>query len=254
MKWPQQKDEIKASFQRDGFVIVRNFLDEAALNTVRTNLQRYVDETVPNLPDMDAFCEDPEERRQIRMLSRMEKHDAFFAQMLKEGAVAELARDLSSTKLKPHDAAFFNKLPKIGDQTPPHQDGFYFLLKPCEALTIWLALDTVDRENGCIYYVRGSHQRGMRPHSRTRVLGFSQGIIDYGTAEDVEAEEAACLAPGDVIVHHALTIHRADPNRSSRLRRALGFVYFSADSVVDEAASEQYQQQLNDEWHAEGKI
>ncbi|MEC8389905.1 MAG: phytanoyl-CoA dioxygenase family protein [Planctomycetota bacterium] len=32
--------------------------------------------------------------------------------------------------------------------------------------------------------------------------------------------------PGDLLVHDAMTIHRADANRSTnRTRRALGFIY-----------------------------
>jgi phytanoyl-CoA hydroxylase len=154
----------------------------------------------------------------------------------------------------PHDAAYFNKLPIVGDITPPHQDGFYFHLQPCEALTLWLALDDVDEENGCIRYVRGSHQQGMRHHRRTEVLGFSQGIADFGTESDIANEVAACVSPGDLIVHHALTIHRADANRSPRPRRALGFVYFSAAAQVDEISSAEYQRQLAEDLHEKGKI
>ena len=80
---------------------------------------------------------------------------------------------------------------------------------------MWLALDVVDEENGCVRYVRGSHRRGMRPHGRTGVLGFSQGITDYGQPEDLADEIAFPAQPGDLLVHHALTIHRADGNRSA---------------------------------------
>ena len=75
---------------------------------------------------------------------------------------------------------YFNKPTKIGKPTPPHQDGYYFMLTPCEALTMWLALDEVDEKNGCVRYVRGSNHLTMRSHSQTNTLGFSQGITDDG--------------------------------------------------------------------------
>ena len=76
-----------------------------------------------------------------------------------------------------------------------------------------MALDPVDDENGCLRYVPGSHQRGFRPHNRSNVLGFSQGITDYGP-DDLAHEMKIHLQPGDAVAHHGMTIHRAEPNRS----------------------------------------
>ena len=148
---------------------------------------------------------------------------------------------------------YFGKPPGVSKPTPPHQDGYYFWLDPCDALTLWLALDDVDEENGCVRYVPGSHRRDMRPHARTNVLGFSQGIADYGQRDDVEVP---CPARrGDIIAHHALTIHRADANRSAnRSRRSFGFIYFAERARENREAKEAYQQRLKDELLAAGKI
>jgi phytanoyl-CoA hydroxylase len=150
---------------------------------------------------------------------------------------------------------YFNKPPGVGQPTPAHQDGYYFKLDPPEALTMWLALDDVDEENGCVRYVRASHRRGMRPHARTNVLGFSQGITDYGTVDDMAGEIAFPAKPGDLLAHHALTIHRADGNRSAtRSRRSLGFIYYAARAREDQVVVDAYQAQLRSELTAAGKI
>ena len=60
---------------------------------------------------------------------------------------------------------------------------------------------------------------------------------------------------GDLLVHHALTVHRADGNSSvDRTRKAMGFVYFAGKAKVDEAARDAYQEKLTREMEAEGKI
>ena len=82
-------------------------------------------------------------------------------------------------------------------------------------LTMWLALDVVDEENGCMRYACASHRRGMRPHGRTKLLGFSQGITDFPQDEDLADERSISVHAGDVIVHHALTIH---PRRCQSLK------------------------------------
>lgn len=44
-------------------------------------------------------------------------------------------------------AEYLNKPPKIGKATPVHPDGYYFMLQPPKAMTMWLALEGVDEEN-----------------------------------------------------------------------------------------------------------
>ena len=110
---------------------------------------------------------------------------------------------------------------------------------------MWLALDDVDENNGCVRYVKGSNHKGMRDHSTTGTLGFSQGITEYGNDEDIKNEIAISAKKGDLIVHDSLTIHRADQNLSqSRHRRALGFIFYSADSKEDNESVKNYQNQL----------
>jgi phytanoyl-CoA hydroxylase len=254
MSWPENVSDVQATFAEHGFAVLEGFCSPSETRDLVANLTRYIDQVVPTAPPMDAFFEDSTKREGLRMLSRMEKHDAYFRNHLRSGRFQDLAESMIGRAVSPHDLAYFNKLPTIGDATPPHQDGYYFKLTPCEAVTLWLALDDVDEDNGCIRYVSGSHRRGMRCHGRTNVLGFSQGISDYGNAEDVAAETPVCVSAGDLIVHHALTIHRADPNLSSRTRRALGFVYFAADAKVDHDASGKYQKELANDWKAEGRI
>ena len=129
------------------------------------------------------------------------------------------------------------------------------MLEPCRALTMWLALDEVDEENGCVRYVRGSHQEGLRPHSRTQTLGFSQGISDFGNEQD-KASEVICRAqPGDLLAHQAMTIHWAGANNSpTRSRRALGFIFYGVNAREDAAAHKAYQLKLDSELAASGKI
>ena len=60
--------------------------------------------------------------------------------------------------------------------------------------------------------------------------------------------------PGDILVHHCMTIHRADPNRSNRTRRAIGIVYNSARAKENKKAIEEYQKALTKDLAEAGKI
>ena len=117
---------------------------------------------------------------------------------------------------------WFDKPPRVGSPTPPHQDNIFDPFDPPEALTFWVALDEVDEENACLRYVRGSHLGSLREHVDSPSSGFSKLVKDY-TDEDRANEVAILLQPGDIAVHHFMTIHRTDPNRSDRHRRGMGF-------------------------------
>lgn len=254
MHWPDDRDAIRDCYNAEGFVVVNEFCQPPEVQERRENLDRYITDIVPSLPAMDVFFEDKSARCQIRQLPRMQEHDTYFREQLLSGSLRQIAEHVCGDKVVPQDAAYFNKLAEIGDPTPPHQDGYYFHLDPCEALTLWLALDDVDEENGCLHYVAGSHRRGLRDHSRTQVLGFSQGVVDFGSDEDRANEVAVRASAGDLIIHDSMTIHRTDANHSNRSRRALGFVYYSSRAKVDAEARELYQKKLAGELSAEGRI
>ncbi len=245
--------QARDDFQRDGFVILRQFLAPKELSELKSNLDRYVREVVPEIPATDVMYEDKQDPNTLKQLAHIRMHDAFFRDLIESPKWLGLAESLLKDNALPQELEWFNKPPKVGKATPPHQDGYYFMLEPNEAVTMWLALDDVDESNGCMRYIAGSNRTGMRPHGRTGVLGFSQGISDYGDT-DRAAEIPISAKPGDLLVHHSLTIHRADANPSSRHRRSLGFVYYAAKARQDKQKLASYQDGLYKELAAAKKI
>ena len=244
----------KATFEQDGFVAVPRFCDAAGLQALEAALARFIAERVPALPVEHVFYEDKTDVGTLKQIQRMHEHDEYFGDFF-EGKPKRLAEEILGEKVVGKNLQYFNKPPALGQATPPHQDGFYFMLEPCRALTMWMALDMVDEENGCVRYVRGSHTRGMRPHGRTETLGFSQGITNFAQAADSKNEVACPAQPGDLLAHHALTIHRADANTSpTRTRRALGFIFYGESAREDLAAHKAYQVKLATEMEVAGKI
>jgi phytanoyl-CoA hydroxylase len=245
--------QVQDDFQRDGFVVLREFLTPKELSELKSELDRYVREVAPRIPATDVMYEDKQDPNTLKQLARIRMHDSYFSELIERSKWQGLAESLLKDDALPQELEWFNKPPTVGKPTPPHQDGYYFMLEPNEAVTMWLALDDVDESNGCMRYIAGSHRTGMRPHGRTGVLGFSQGISDYGDA-DRASEIPISAKPGDLLVHHSLTIHRADANPSSRHRRSLGFVYYAARAQQDKQKLASYQDGLYKELAAAKKI
>jgi phytanoyl-CoA hydroxylase len=249
------RHQLRSDFEANGFVLIPAFMGEEELGELVDHVERFVRDVVPRMPVEQVFFEDKYNHATLKQIQRMGNHDPWFHDLFTAGRFREVAEWLLGGPVVPKNMQYFNKPPGIGQPTPAHQDGYYFMLDPCEAVTMWFALDRSDEENGCVRYVPGSHRRGMRKHGRTQTLGFSQGIVDYPTPQDSSAEVAIPAAPGDLLVHHAMTIHRADGNRSvSRTRKALGLIYYSERAREDTVAHAAYQRQLAADMKAADKI
>ena len=102
-----------------------------------------------------------------------------------------------------------------------HQDYSYWTrTEPMQHLTCWIALDDSTRDNGCLYYVPGSHRWHLLP-----ITGLAGDMDEIMTVLNDEQREAFKPVPielkrGQCSFHHPLTVHGSYENRSDRPRRA----------------------------------
>lgn len=239
---------LKESFRNDGYVFIPGFLSEAEVNELNEKVKSFISEEVSEMPRELVFYENKTDPTTLKQLIDMQKFDVYFDEMLNNSRFKKLAELLLEDAVIPKTLEYFNKPSKIGKPTPPHQDNYYFMLKPAEAVTMWLALEDVDAENGCVRYVTGSHLHGIRPHGRTQTLGFSQGITDFWTDDDQAKAVAFPARPGDLLIHHSMTIHWAEANQTeNRTRKAVGLIYWGEAAQEDTETKAAYQQKLKAE-------
>ena len=245
--------QVKQTFERDGFLLLHGYVNTEEADAINDRVNRYITEVLPSLAASESLYEVKGDPDSLMRLNNMHKHDDFFDELINEPRFNGAAAEFLGDEVVPTNVELFDKPPRVGKITPPHQDGFYFMLEPNEAITLWLALEPSDVENGCMRFIPGSRWRGIRPHARSNVLGFSQGITDFGKADE-EAEQAVEAQPGDVIAHHSMTIHRTGDNLTDRRRRALGLVYYARSARHDADKAAAYQEQLYRDWEKKGKL
>ena len=127
---------------------------------------------------------------------------------------------------------FFCKYPDMGQQIVPwHQDTAYFGLEPQRACTIWLAIDDVEVENGCMRLIPSSHKSVPLEHgpsdSEGKMQTGSPAVSDE--AVDLSRTVDICLSAGCASLHDGLLLHSSHPNRSSRRRCGLTLRYTSPE-------------------------
>lgn len=108
--------------------------------------------------------------------------------------------------------------------TPPHQDHF-FVGPNDDFRTIWIPLMAIDETVGGLAVARGSHRQGLRDHIEREdaesyvFIGRKQKGVPLDTVD--EEWLTADYEPGQVLVFHSHTVHRALPNRSDLVRLSL---------------------------------
>ncbi len=129
----------------------------------------------------------------------------------------------------PDDAALFGGVMLIykpagaGRDVPWHQDEVYWSwpAERCHSLSVWMPLDDVNVESGCMQFLPGSQ--------RMDVLRYRQppGHVPLVLDEPVDlAAAVACPIPaGGATFHHCRTLHHTGPNTSDRPRRALTAIF-----------------------------
>jgi len=73
---------------------------------------------------------------------------------------------------------FFIKEPFSTATVGWHQDAYYWPMTPQHSVTVWLAFDDVDEENGAMQIIPKSHRRGPHPAQafQSDRLGLDVGI------------------------------------------------------------------------------
>ncbi len=244
---------LKAYFDDNGYVIVRSFLDAEEVEELQLETKLFIEEKVPYLPEEVVYCENKEDLSTLKQVQKIYEHDERFMKLANSEKVVGLAEELLGGEVALQNMQYFNKIPHMGQATPAHQDGYYFMIKPQNAVTMWLSLGQADATNGAVCYVPGSHKKGIRPHGRTGTLGFSQGITDWSEEDGLACIQMEANA-GDMLVHHSLMIHRANNNESDRDRKSIGFIFYRDDVEIDERAHGAYQEELNSSLRDQGKI
>ena len=246
-------ENYKQSFDEEGYITVKGFLNQEEVSELIRETNRLVKEVVPTIPESEVYYEDKRNPETLKQIQRLDTYDDYFKKLANSEKVVGLAELTLGGPVVLKNIQYFNKIPHIGKETPAHQDGYYFKIKPQEAATMWLSLGDADAENGAVCYIPGSQKKGMRDHGQTSLLGFSLGISDWSD-EDTNAEIQMEAGAGDILVHHSLTIHRANPNRSDRQRKSIGFIFYREDVEIDETAHSKYKENLNQRLKYQGKI
>lgn len=128
-----------------------------------------------------------------------------------------------------HDQALIKQ--PWGNPTGWHLDNPYWSFSSRDAISIWVALDDVTHDNGCLYFIPGSHKTATFDN-----VNIGQNIGDlfrvYTNWANQDAK-AAVMKAGSCSFHNGLVAHGAGANMTPRARRAMTCAYMPDGSTFN---------------------
>ena len=181
---------------------------------------------------------------QINGLNRNNIHyySPIFDQIVHNSKILDVVENIVGPNILAAGTVLFLKEPENKGFISWHQDGIYQGWKPYNSITAWLAITDVNEENGCMRMWTGSQKNNFKNHKDT----FDEdNLLTRGqTIENVPVKDTIpiILKPGQLSIHHPMTVHGSGPNLSKS--RRIGFAIQSyIGTNVDQLIGKTYVQQ-----------
>lgn len=149
-----------------------------------------------------------------------------FLHLLREGSLQREAERIYGSKLLFFQDNLIWKPPSAKESINWHQDYSYWPLSNPNGITLWLALDDVKEESGCLQFCLYSHHQGECIANDFIANAPAEWAANL-PALHIQQENIRdlILAKGSISLHHPLCAHTSGPNSSSYHRRAWSLTF-----------------------------
>ncbi|MFD1141134.1 phytanoyl-CoA dioxygenase family protein [Larkinella insperata] len=229
MKSELSEEQI-ANYQQDGFLVIEDFLSPQELadwrNALEEALAHRKGHKLPGRKEVYGKGDEADKAYYDnvfdQLLNLWQDNPAIRELMLDErlGKMAAQLAGADGIRIW-HDQALIKK--PWANPTSWHLDTPYWSFTDRRALSIWVALDDATLENGCLFFIPGSHRITTFDNPG---IGKNMGAIfntypQLSTAPSV----AVPMKAGSCSFHNGLTIHGAHANMTPGYRRAMTCAY-----------------------------
>lgn len=226
-----------AAFRRDGFVIVRSLADATECAEMqRIAEQHLAQDLAPVEYEVDVQypgsprTTDAEGGRTVRrLLHAYARHSVFRDWAASERVKSHLVTLFGGDDVmlsQCHHNCVMTKQPGYSSATLWHQDNRYWSFDHQNLISVWLALGSETKSNGCLRVLPGSHLLDIAPGRFDAALFLRTDIAEnkslIANARIVE------LAPGDVLFFHSRLFHAAGRNLTTHTKYSVVFTYHEA--------------------------
>ena len=241
-----------ADYKRDGFLVLADFVGEAACDDLRARAGDLVHNFDPRgvasifstheqnrlandyflesagkihfFFEEDAFLpagtlKQSKEQSINKIGHALHDLDPVFNKFSRTREIEQLAADLGLTRPLLLQSMYIFKQPRIGGEVICHQDSTFLYTEPQNIIGLWFALEDATLENGCLWAIPGGHRLGLKQRWRRGADGM---FFETFNSEPWPEDQLVPLevSKGSLILLHGLSPHKTLANRSARSRHA----------------------------------
>ncbi len=219
-------EEQISFYKKNGFISLKNVLTGEALSYARKVMEAAV--LIRKEKDKRTLAEKSQYEQSFLQCGYLAWDFPAVKDFVFGKRFAGIARDLMEAPGARlwHDQALFKE--PHGRVTDAHQDISYWPINEGNlTTTMWMALNNVPKEKGCLYFYPGTHKLKEKeyvdifknPHQPEIVKGIEQTFTP--------------LNAGDVTFHSGLTFHGAGENVSDEMREGMTVIYLGDGATFD---------------------
>ncbi|XP_065274945.1 phytanoyl-CoA dioxygenase domain-containing protein 1 isoform X2 [Emys orbicularis] len=236
-------EEQIQQFHEDGFLVLEEFFTTEECDAMREQMHKIIAKMdVP--PDCRTeFSTNDEEQLQAQgsadyFLTSGDKIRFFFEKgVFDEKGDFLVSKEKSINKIGHALHAYdpiFKKIthsskvqqPGIGGEVRPHQDASFLYTEPLgKVLGLWIALENTTQENGCLWFIPGSHTNGITRRmvrAPPGTIPCTQFIGSERTYQDSQFIPVP-IRKGGLILIHGEVVHKSELNSSEWSRHVYTF-------------------------------
>jgi ectoine hydroxylase-related dioxygenase (phytanoyl-CoA dioxygenase family) len=230
MKPFQITQQQQADYERDGYLIVRDFLSLEEIGKL------YAIATGDDLLRKHAFDLNDQTGKKTKLTLWYNPGDDAYGLLTRSRRMVDSTDSLldGNSAICHFHSKLMQKEPKVGGAWEWHQDyGYWYkneFLLPDEMISVMIAITKATRQNGCLQVIKGSHKMGRIEHGFAgEQVGASQHYVDLAlkTMPLIYVE----LEPGDALFFHSNLLHRSEANLSDSARWSLISVYNRQENI-----------------------
>jgi phytanoyl-CoA hydroxylase len=231
-------------YQDNGYIIMEDFLDAAELETWRSAVTEAIagrkGQKIPGREgktgEDDGINKDTEYQSKVfdQLINLWQTNDKVKELMFnpKIGEMAAKLAGVDGIRIW-HDQALFKK--PWANPTSWHLDTPFWSFSDRKALSIWVSLDDATLENGCLFFIPGSHKGTA--FENPGIGRNMDSIFEFYPQFRLSATVAAPMKAGSCSFHNGLTIHGAHANMTPGSRRAMTCAYMPEGNTYNGVAN-----------------
>jgi len=226
-------------FHKDGFIVLRGFLDtkrcddilriaqihlEAKVEPIETEIGYDTRDKEYRTSVTDYSSHAVEEHIIVRRLRQVYTRDALFKAWMENKKIRPILQQVLDDQVvitTAHHNSIMTKMPHYSTETRWHQDRRYWRYSDDNLVSVWLALDDEYSENGVLEFIPGSHKMHFNADQFDDKEYFSQTKAE--NKKIIANKVSTDLQKGDIVIFHSLLLHRANKNNTDKPK--ISFVY-----------------------------